>query len=70
MVPELSPTAWEALDELYQAKMEGSGPVPMTEPLSAELQQKGLAVELPDGKVEITLAGSETWEERERLERG
>ncbi len=68
MVPQLSPTAWEALDELYQAKLEGSGPVPMTEELSTELQQKGLAVELPDGTVEITLAGSETWEERKRLQ--
>ncbi len=69
MVPQLSPTAWEALDELYQAKLEGSGPVPMTEELSTELQQKGLAVELPDGTVEITLAGSETWEERKRLQK-
>ncbi len=69
MVPDLSPTAWEALDELYQAKVEGSGPIPMTEALSAELQQEGLAVELPDGTVEITLAGSDTWEERRRLEK-
>ncbi len=69
MVTELSPTAWEALDELYQAKMEGSGPIPMTQALSNELQQKGLAVALPDGTVEITLAGSQTWEERHRLEK-
>jgi len=69
MVPELSPTAWEALDELYQAKIEGSGPIPMTGGLSTELQQRGLAVELPDGTVEITLAGSELWEERRRLEK-
>ena len=67
MIPDLTPTAWEALDELYQAKIEGSPPIRIISAVSAELQGSGLAIELPDGTLEITLYGSQSWEERQRL---
>jgi hypothetical protein len=69
MEPEMSAAAWQALDELYQAQIEGSSPIRITPGLSNELQEHGLAVELRDGTLEITLAGSKFWEERQRLGR-
>jgi len=69
MAPELTPAAWQALDELYEAKLEGSPPVLISPALSAELQGNALAIELPDGTMEITLAGVQCWEERQRLTR-
>jgi hypothetical protein len=69
MTPDLSEAAQRALDELYQARLEGSPPIQITPSVAAELQQHGLAIETPEGALEITLEGSRSWEEQQRLAR-